>query len=108
MPILLSGSPIRRFEFGRMRLDGYAGPGDFPSEDVSDEADAALQPGEARVRDHVQKSRKGAQPDAARTLIPALLPVGHGGIFLDRHDGQGSAVFRPIAVGRMVKGMMLR
>ena len=108
LPIFLGGGPIGRLEFGRMRLDGCAGLSDFPFEDVTDKADAALQPGKARVPNHVQKSRNGAQPDAARALIPALLPVGHGGIFLDRHDGQGSAVFRPIAVGRMVKGMMLR
>src|SRR5579863_8115621 len=72
------------------------------------QADAATQPGKARVKDQIDETRARAGGHAAFGSVHALLRSRQCCILIDRQGCVGSAVPVPIAVVCVVKSVMLR
>ena len=99
---------MRRCEVSRMDADRHARVREFAPKQMRGETEGAADPGETGVKNQIQKSTDGRQPDRAGLPVLALLRRGHGDILGHRNDIQRAAIFGPVAVGAVVIMVMLR
>ena len=91
-----------------MRPQRHAGPCQLAADRMDQQADAALQPGEARVEDQIDEARERGGRHAALVPIHVLLCAGQRRILIRRQGRVRSAVLVPVAVVGMVIVVMLR